>query len=162
LPDHTRLSFMVLAMNIGSFSVMTSSVHLAAGNTYSLKCVEVLYRCIELSNGVFMRRVTDGARTRDLLSSATIRTHWFTSVRQCWEICITNCGRPVHQTAHVPTPEADIPVSPPPQQVGRAARQPPQQEAGAQPQRRSQVSLFSRRRRVLLVLLLYLSLSCQH
>src|SRR5215212_3211990 len=95
---------MVLAMNIGSFSVMTSSVHLAAGNTYSLKCAEVLYRCIELSNGVFMRRVTDGARTRDLLSSATIRTHWFTSVRQCWEIRITNCGRPVHQTAHVPEP----------------------------------------------------------
>ncbi len=25
-----------------------------------------------------------------------------------------NCGRPVHQTAHVPTPEADVPVPPPP------------------------------------------------
>src|SRR5215208_8047452 len=72
---------MVLAMNIGSFSVMTSSVHLAAGNTDSLKCVEVLYRCIELSNGVFMRRVTDGARTRDL-PNATIRTHRFAVVHR--------------------------------------------------------------------------------
>jgi Glucodextranase, domain B/zinc-ribbon domain len=27
-----------------------------------------------------------------------------------------NCGRPVHQTASVPTPEADVPVPPPPQQ----------------------------------------------
>ncbi|QIN82756.1 zinc-ribbon domain-containing protein [Rubrobacter tropicus] len=25
-----------------------------------------------------------------------------------------NCGRPVHETAHVPTPEADVPVPPPP------------------------------------------------
>jgi predicted amidophosphoribosyltransferase len=23
------------------------------------------------------------------------------------------CGRPVHETAHVPTPEADVPVPPP-------------------------------------------------
>jgi hypothetical protein len=34
-----------------------------------------------------------------------------------------NCGRPVHQTAQVPTPEADVPVPPPPQQ----------EEAGEQP-----------------------------
>ena len=27
------------------------------------------------------------------------------------------CGRPVHRTAHVPTPEADVPVPPPPQQA---------------------------------------------
>jgi hypothetical protein len=47
--------------------MMTTSVHLAAGNTYSLKGLEVLYRCIEFSNGVVMRRVTDGARTSDLL-----------------------------------------------------------------------------------------------
>jgi len=26
-----------------------------------------------------------------------------------------SCGRPVHATAHVPTPEADVPVPPPPQ-----------------------------------------------
>ncbi len=26
-----------------------------------------------------------------------------------------NCGSPVHRTAHVPTPEADVPVPPPPQ-----------------------------------------------
>jgi hypothetical protein len=35
------------------------------------------------------------------------------------------CGRPVHRTAHVPTPEADAPVSPLPQQAQRTA--PPQQ-----------------------------------
>jgi predicted amidophosphoribosyltransferase len=29
-----------------------------------------------------------------------------------------NCGRPVHETAHVPTPDADVPVPPPP--VGQA------------------------------------------
>src|SRR5215204_920269 len=28
-----------------------------------------------------------------------------------------NCGRPVHATAHVPTPETDVPVPPPPQQA---------------------------------------------
>ena len=28
-----------------------------------------------------------------------------------------NCGRPVHATAHVPTPEADVTVPPPPQQA---------------------------------------------
>ena len=35
------------------------------------------------------------------------------------------CGRPVHRTAHVPTPETDAPVSPLPQQAQRTA--PPQQ-----------------------------------
>ncbi len=34
------------------------------------------------------------------------------------------CGRPVHRTAHVPTPEADAPVSPPPQQAQRTAPPP--------------------------------------
>ena len=34
------------------------------------------------------------------------------------------CGRPVHRTAHVPTPEADAPVPPSPQQAQRTA--PPQ------------------------------------
>jgi hypothetical protein len=33
-----------------------------------------------------------------------------------------NCGRPVHQTAQVPTPEADVPVPPPPQQEQAGAR----------------------------------------
>jgi hypothetical protein len=28
-----------------------------------------------------------------------------------------NCGRPVHATAHLPTPEADVPIPPPPQQA---------------------------------------------
>jgi hypothetical protein len=42
-----------------------------------------------------------------------------------------NCGRPVHQTASVPTPEADVPVPPPPQQAGVAAP-PPQQVSGPQ------------------------------
>jgi hypothetical protein len=28
-----------------------------------------------------------------------------------------NCGRPVRTTAHVPTPESDVPVPPPPQQA---------------------------------------------
>jgi hypothetical protein len=41
-----------------------------------------------------------------------------------------NCRRPVHQTAQVPTPEADVPVPPPPQQ--EAATQPLEQ-AEAQP-----------------------------
>jgi hypothetical protein len=41
-----------------------------------------------------------------------------------------NCGRPVHQMAQVPTPEADVPVPPPPQQ--EAGTQPLEQQ-GAQP-----------------------------
>jgi Glucodextranase, domain B/zinc-ribbon domain len=41
-----------------------------------------------------------------------------------------NCGRPVHQTAQVPTPDADVPVPPPPQQ--EAGTQPLEQ-ADAQP-----------------------------
>jgi hypothetical protein len=41
----------------------------------------------------------------------------------------SNCGTPVHQAAHVPTPEADVPVPPPPQQAGGTA--PPQPQAGA-------------------------------
>jgi len=42
-----------------------------------------------------------------------------------------NCGTPVHQTATVPTPEADVPVPPPPQPFGGTAA-PPQQAVGAQ------------------------------
>ena len=41
----------------------------------------------------------------------------------------SSCGRPIHETAHVPTPEADVPVPPPPgqQQAGDTVP-PPQQE----------------------------------
>jgi hypothetical protein len=42
-----------------------------------------------------------------------------------------NCGRPMHQTAQVPTPEADVPVPPPPQQ--EEAREQPPGRADAQP-----------------------------
>ena len=38
-----------------------------------------------------------------------------------------NCGYPVHQTARVPTPEADVPVPTPPQQEEGIAAPPPQQ-----------------------------------
>jgi hypothetical protein len=45
-----------------------------------------------------------------------------------------NCARPVHETATVPTPEADVPVPPPPQTTGgaggAAAPQQPAQEGG--------------------------------
>jgi hypothetical protein len=41
------------------------------------------------------------------------------------------CGRPVHQTAQVPTPEADVPVPPPPQQ--EEAGEQPLEQAEAQP-----------------------------
>jgi hypothetical protein len=37
-----------------------------------------------------------------------------------------NCGSPVHATARVPTPEADVPTPPPPQQQ---PQQPPEAEA---------------------------------
>ena len=40
-----------------------------------------------------------------------------------------NCGRAVHETARVPTPEADVPVPPPPQQAGSTAPPPQQAEA---------------------------------
>ena len=46
-----------------------------------------------------------------------------------------NCGRPVHQTASVPTPEADVPVPPAPRakragRFGAAAARAPTQESG--------------------------------
>src|SRR5215217_8611616 len=41
------------------------------------------------------------------------------------------CGRPVHETAQVPTPEADVPVPPPPQQ--EEAGEQPLEQADAQP-----------------------------
>jgi Domain of unknown function (DUF4352)/zinc-ribbon domain len=47
-----------------------------------------------------------------------------------------SCGRPVHEAATVPTPEADVPdLPPPPQQAG--ATTPPQQQAAAPTQGRS-------------------------
>jgi hypothetical protein len=42
-----------------------------------------------------------------------------------------NCGTPVHQAAHVPTPEADVPVPPPPQPQETGTSAPPQQQVGA-------------------------------
>jgi endogenous inhibitor of DNA gyrase (YacG/DUF329 family) len=44
-----------------------------------------------------------------------------------------NCGRPVHRTAQVPTPEANVPVPPPPQTggTGAAAPEQPVQERGS-------------------------------
>jgi hypothetical protein len=42
-----------------------------------------------------------------------------------------NCGRPVHETAAVSTPEADVPVPPPPQQEEAGAQ--PLEQAEAQP-----------------------------
>jgi hypothetical protein len=57
-----------------------------------------------------------------------------------------SCGKPVHEVAHVPTPEADVPAPPPPQQAGDAAS--PQQEAEPPPLRHRRglgaVSLFNR------------------
>src|SRR5215213_5191218 len=50
-----------------------------------------------------------------------------------------NCGRPVHQTAQVPTPEADIPVAPPPQQRAWATAA-PSSLANALPWQRSTVT----------------------
>lgn len=48
-----------------------------------------------------------------------------------------NCGSPVHQTAQVPTPEADVPVPPPPrQQAGGSTPPPPQAEAATQESQR--------------------------
>ncbi len=42
------------------------------------------------------------------------------------QVC-PNCGRPAHETAHVPTPEADVSLSPPPQpETGESASAPPQ------------------------------------
>jgi hypothetical protein len=52
-----------------------------------------------------------------------------------------NCGNPVHETARVATPEADVSVPAPPQQGGGDATPPPQQagtqQAGAPTQGRS-------------------------
>jgi hypothetical protein len=45
-----------------------------------------------------------------------------------------NCGTPIQEAAHVPTPEADVPIPPPiqQQQVGGSAPQPQQQAAAPQ------------------------------
>src|SRR4051794_14467750 len=51
-----------------------------------------------------------------------------------------SCGRPVHQAATVPTPEANVPVPPPPLQVAAVPQQPQAMEQAApnpQPQQRS-------------------------
>jgi hypothetical protein len=41
-----------------------------------------------------------------------------------------NCGRPVHDTAHVPTPEADVPVPPPIPPAQASDPQPQEQPPG--------------------------------
>ena len=63
------------------------------------------------------------------------------------------CGRSVHQTAQVPTPEADAPVPPPSQQqVWETATLPPRQ-ANALPWRRSTAIKFSIGAAIVLVVL---------
>lgn len=53
-----------------------------------------------------------------------------------------NCGRPVHQTASVPTPEADVSVPPPPQQQAGQQVPPPQQAAPPPPRRSTASKIF--------------------
>ena len=48
-----------------------------------------------------------------------------------------NCGRPVHETAHVSTPEADVPVPPPPGQQEAGGTTPYYAPTGAAPRQRS-------------------------
>ena len=43
-----------------------------------------------------------------------------------------NCGSPVHATAHVPTPEADVPVPPPPKPAEQQAEASPQAPQAAE------------------------------
>jgi len=44
-----------------------------------------------------------------------------------------NCGSPGHETAHVPTPEADVPLSPAPQPDTGESASPPSQEPPQEP-----------------------------
>jgi hypothetical protein len=53
------------------------------------------------------------------------------------------CGRPVHETAHVPTPEADVPVPPAPQQQAWETGTPPPQKTNALPWLRSPAIKFA-------------------
>jgi Na+-transporting methylmalonyl-CoA/oxaloacetate decarboxylase gamma subunit len=66
-----------------------------------------------------------------------------------------NCGRLVHQTAQVPTPEADVPVPPPPQQQVWATAAPLPQ-ANALPWQRSMVTKIAIGAAIVLVVLLLL------
>ncbi len=55
-----------------------------------------------------------------------------------------NCGRPAHETARVPTPEADVPLPPPPQaETGGDAKDiaspPPKQAEAPSPQQQAGV-----------------------
>lgn len=45
------------------------------------------------------------------------------ALRQDDRFC-PNCGRPVHESARVPTPEADVPIPPPPEQTGGTGMDP--------------------------------------
>ncbi len=55
----------------------------------------------------------------------------------------TGCGRGVYETAHVPTPEADVPLPPPPQQAETVSKLPPQapEQAASSPPRQQQPTL---------------------
>ena len=48
------------------------------------------------------------------------------------QVC-PNCGRLGHETAHVPTPEADVPLWPPPQAETEETTSPPPQERVEEP-----------------------------
>jgi hypothetical protein len=66
-----------------------------------------------------------------------------------------NCGSPVHQTAQVPTPEADVPVPPPPQQRVWATATPPPQP-NAPPWQRSMATKLAIGAAIVLVVLVLL------
>jgi len=48
------------------------------------------------------------------------------------QVC-PNCGRPEHETAHVPTPEADVSLLPPAQAEAEETASPPPQEPPREP-----------------------------
>src|SRR5687768_15715021 len=65
-----------------------------------------------------------------------------------------NCGKPTRETAHVPTPEADVPVPPPPGQQGWETATRPSGQANALPKEHSQAfRLFVGSAAVIIVLL---------
>jgi len=58
------------------------------------------------------------------------------------QVC-PNCGRPELETAHVPTPEADVPLPPPPQaETGGTTSPSPRQAETPPPQERAEAPLL--------------------
>jgi Domain of unknown function (DUF4352)/zinc-ribbon domain len=53
-----------------------------------------------------------------------------------------NCGTPIQEAAHVPTPEADVPVPPPPQQAWETASPTPEQATPQPPPRSTANKVF--------------------